>query len=37
MVTPTVESDNEEARDVESPEVDDEIRVDVNSDIDFMR
>nr|KAJ0205778.1 hypothetical protein LSAT_V11C500284100 [Lactuca sativa] len=37
VVTPTVESDNEEARDVESPEVDDEIRVDVKSDINFMR
>nr|KAJ0204006.1 hypothetical protein LSAT_V11C500296020 [Lactuca sativa] len=37
VVTPTVESDNEEERDVESPEVDDEIRVDVKSDIDFMR
>nr|KAJ0199903.1 hypothetical protein LSAT_V11C600319840 [Lactuca sativa] len=37
VVTPTVESDNEEARDVESPEVDDEIRVDVKSDIDFIR
>ncbi|CAI9280085.1 unnamed protein product [Lactuca saligna] len=37
VVTPTVESDNEEAKDMESLEVDDEIRVDVKSDIDFMR
>ncbi|CAI9270024.1 unnamed protein product [Lactuca saligna] len=37
VVTPTVKSDNEEVRDVESPNVDDEIRVDVKSDIDFMR
>nr|KAJ0213277.1 hypothetical protein LSAT_V11C400223860 [Lactuca sativa] len=37
VATPIVESDNEEARDVESLEVDDEIRVDVKSDIDFMR
>ena len=37
VVNPTIENDNEEARDVESPEVDDEIRGDVKSDIDFMR